>query len=94
MLPKTIEHFVQGPHNQRPKHPLQIMTTSDLGQETEGHFSRSSGSTKTGYNVRKKSKRETEEEVGGKTILKTGQGLTLPAQLRRLKTGQGGKKLL
>ena len=35
-------------------------------------------------------KRQTEEEVG-KTILKSEQEWTLPAQLGQLKTGQGGK---
>ena len=38
-----------------------------------------------------------EEEVdrrGGKTILKSGQGWSLSAQLGQLKTGLGGKELL
>ena len=41
----------------------------------------------------KKKKRQTEEEVG-KTISKSGQEWTLPAQLGQLKTGQDGKGLL
>ena len=41
---------------------------------------------------------EKEEEVdrrrGGKTILESGQGWTLPAQLGQMKTGPDGKGLL
>ena len=41
---------------------------------------------------------EREEKVdrrrGGKTILKSGQGLTWPAQLGQLKTGLVGKELM
>ena len=53
-----------------------------------GHVSRSSG-----HSERKKKKRQT-EEVFGKTISKSGQEWTLPAQLGQLKTGQDGKGLL
>ena len=42
----------------------------------------------TGHSERKKKKRQTEEE---KTISKSGQEWTLPAQLGQLKTGQDGK---
>ena len=48
----------------------------------------------TGHSERKRKKRQTEEEVGGKTISKSGQEWTLPAQLGQLKTGQYGKGLL
>ena len=62
-----------------------------------GHISRSSaGLAKTilqGTVKGKKKKRQTERR-GGKTISKTGQEWTLPAQLRQLKTGQDGKGLL
>ena len=48
-----------------------------------------------GHSERKKKKRQTEEEVGtGKTISKSGQEWTLPAQLGQLKTGPNGKGLL
>ena len=47
----------------------------------------------TGHSERTKEKRQTEEDVG-KTISKSGQEWTLPAQLGRLKTGQDGKGLL
>ena len=39
-------------------------------------------------------RRKAERRGGGKTISKTGQEWTLPAQLRRLKTVQDGKGLL
>ena len=45
-----------------------------------------------GHSERKK--KEVDRGRGGKTILKSGQGWTLPAQLGQLKTGQGGKGLL
>ena len=48
----------------------------------------------TGCSERKKKKRQTEEEGGGKTISKSGQEWTLPAQLGQLKTGQDRKGLL
>ena len=47
----------------------------------------------TGHSERKKKKRQTEKR-GGKTISKSGQEWTLPAQLGQLKTGQDGKGLL
>ena len=47
----------------------------------------------TGHSERTKKKRQTEEEVG-RQYQKSGQEWTLPAQLGRLKTGQGGKGLL
>ena len=37
---------------------------------------------------------EEDRRRGGKTISKSGQGWTLPAQLGQLKTGQDGKGLL
>ena len=37
---------------------------------------------------------EVDRRKGEKTILKSGQGWTLPAQLRQLKTGQDRKGLL
>ena len=46
----------------------------------------------TGHSERKKKKRQTENS--GKTISKSGQEWTLPAQLGQLKTGQDGKGLL
>ena len=46
----------------------------------------------TGHSERKKKKRQT--EGGGKTVSKSGQEWTLPAQLGQLKTGQDGKGLL
>ena len=39
-------------------------------------------------------KEEVDRRIGMKTILNSGQAWTLPAQVRQLKTGQGGKELL
>ena len=47
----------------------------------------------TGHSERKK-KKKADRRRGGKTILKSGQEWTLPAQLGQLKTGQDGKGLL
>ena len=47
----------------------------------------------TGHSERKKEK-EADRRIGGKTISKSGQEWTLPAQLGQLKTGQEGKGLL
>ena len=47
----------------------------------------------TGHSERKK-KKEVDRRRGGKTISKSGQEWTLPAQLGQLKTGQDGKGLL
>ena len=47
----------------------------------------------TGLSERKK-KKEADRRRGGKTISKSGQEWTLPAQLGQLKTGQDGKGLL
>ena len=47
----------------------------------------------TGHSERKKEK-EADKRRGGKTISKSGQEWTLPAQLGQLKTGQDGKGLL
>ena len=47
----------------------------------------------TGLSERKKKRKQTEKR-GGKTISKSGQDWTLPAQLGQLKTGQDGKGLL
>ena len=47
----------------------------------------------TGHSERKK-KKEADRRRGGKTISKSGQEWTLPAQLGQLKTGQDGKGLL
>ena len=60
-----------------------------------GHVTRSSGlaKTPTGHSERKK-KKEADSRRGGKTISKSGQKWTLPAQLGQLKTGQNGKGLL
>ena len=44
----------------------------------------------TGHSERKK-KKEADRRGGGKTISKSGQEWTLPAQLGQLKTGQDGK---
>ena len=47
----------------------------------------------TGHSERK-NKKEADRRRGGKTISKSGQEWTLPAQLGQLKTGQDGKGLL
>ena len=39
-------------------------------------------------------KEEVDRRRGGKTILKSGQGWALPAQLGQMKTGEDGKGLL
>ena len=58
-----------------------------------GHVSRSSGlANPTGHSERKK--KEADRRRVGKTISKSGQEWTLPAQLGQLKTGQDGKGLL
>ena len=44
----------------------------------------------TGHGERKK-KKEADRRRGGKTISKSGQAWTLPAQLGQLKTGQDGR---
>ena len=60
-----------------------------------GHVSRSSGLAKTILQGTVKGKRKkADRRRGGKTKSKTGQEWTLPAQLRRLKTGQDEKGLL
>ena len=59
-----------------------------------GHVSRSSGLAKTILQGTVKGKRKRGRRRGGKTISKSGQEWTLPAQLGQLKTGQGGKGLL
>ena len=58
-----------------------------------GLVSRSSGLAKTILQgtVKRKRKKEADRRRGGKTISKSGQELTLPAQLGQLKTGQDGK---
>ena len=48
----------------------------------------------TGHSERKEKEKEADRRRGGKTISKSGQEWTLPAQLRQLKTGQDGKGLL
>ena len=49
----------------------------------------------TGQRKKKKEKeKEADRRRGGKTISKSGQEWTLPAQLGQLKTGQDGKGLL
>ena len=53
----------------------------------------SSKDNPTGHNERKKEK-ETDRRRGGKTISKSGQEWTLPAQLGQLKTGLDEKGLL
>ena len=47
----------------------------------------------TGHSEKEKEK-EADRKRGGKTISKSGQEWTLPAQLGQLKTGQDGKGLL
>ena len=60
-----------------------------------GHVSRSSGLAKTILQGTVKGKRKRgRQKKGGKTISKSGQEWTLPAQLGQLKTGQDGKGLL
>ena len=61
-----------------------------------GHVSRSSGLAKTILQgtVKGKRKRGRKRRRGGKTISKSEQEWTLPAQLGQLKTGQDGKGLL
>ena len=60
-----------------------------------GHVSRSSGLAKTILQGTVKGKRKkADRRRGGKTISKSGQEWTLPAQLGQLKTGQDGKGLL
>ena len=85
---------------ERSKRPLENMTTPDPGQETKAKmvwpclnvlwFSKDNH---TGHSERKK-KKEAARRRGGKTISKSGQEWTLPAQLGQLKTGQDGKGLL
>ena len=43
---------------------------------------------------RRRGEQNVDRRRGGKTILKNGQGWTLPAQPEQLKTGQDGKRLL
>ena len=60
-----------------------------------GHVSRSSGLAKTILQGTMKGKRKRgRQKKSGKTISKSGQEWTLPAQLGQLKTGQDGKGLL
>ena len=60
-----------------------------------GHASRSSGLAKTILQGTVKGKKKgADRKRGGKTISKSGQEWTLPAQLGQLKTGQDGKGLL
>ena len=62
-----------------------------------GHVSRSSGLAKTilqGTVKGKRKEKEADRRRGGKTISKSGQEWTLPAQLGQLKTGQDEKGLL
>ena len=61
-----------------------------------GHVSRSSGLAKTILQgtVKGKKEKEAHRRKGGRTISKSGQEWTLPAQLWQLKTGQDGKGLL
>ena len=59
-----------------------------------GHVSRSSGLAKTILQGTVKGKKEADRRRDGKTISKTGQEWTWPAQLGQLKTGQDGKGLL
>ena len=60
-----------------------------------GHVSRSSGLAKTIIHGTAKGKRKkADRRRGRKTISKSGQEWTLPAQLGQLKTGQDGKGLL
>ena len=47
-----------------------------------------------GHSSRKKKKKEADRRRGSKTISKSGQEWTLPAQLGQLKTGQNRKGLL
>ena len=59
------------------------------------HVSRSSGLAKTILQGTVKEKeKEADGRRDGKTISKSGQEWTLPAQLRQLKTGQDGMELL
>ena len=76
------------------------MGTPDPGQEAEAKMVWpcfmvfwSSKDTLTGHSERKK-KKEADRRRGGKTISKSGQEWTLPAQLGQLKTEQDGKGLL
>ena len=48
----------------------------------------------TGHSERNKKEKEADRRRGGKTISKSGQEWTSPAQLGQLKTGQDGKGLL
>ena len=85
---------------ERSKQPFENMRTPDPGQETKAKmvwpclkvlwFSRDNP---TWHSERKK-KKETDRRRGGKTISKSGQEWTLPAQLGQLKTGQDGKRFL
>ena len=60
-----------------------------------GHVSRSSGLAKTILQGTVKEKeKEADIRRGGKTITKSAQKWTLPAQIGQLKTGQGGGGLL
>ena len=60
-----------------------------------GHVSRSSGLAKTILQGTVKEKEKVaDRRRGGKTMSKSGQEWTLPAQLGQLKTGQDGKGLL
>ena len=59
-----------------------------------GHVSRNSGLDNPSGHSESKKKKEADRGRGGKTISKSGQEWTLPAQLGQLKTGQDGKRLL
>ena len=58
-----------------------------------GRVSRSFGLAKLDHSGKEKEK-DADRRRGGKTISKSGQEWTLPAQLEQLKTGQDGKGLL
>ena len=101
MLPRAIEHFI----NEEFRRKIQAAIGEYNGLLTLvkkwklrwfGHVLRSSGLAKTILQgtVKGKRKKEADRRIDGKTISKSGQEWTLPAQLGQLKTEQDGKGLL
>ena len=94
MLPEAIEHVTNEEVRRKiraaiGKYDELLTLVKKRKLRWFGHVSRSSGLAKTILQGTVKGKRR-----GGKTISKSGQEWTLPAQLGQLKTGQDGKGLL
>ena len=89
MLPKAIEHFVQ---NEKVCRKIQAAVGEydelTLGKKWKlrwfGHVSRSSGVVKTILQDTVKGEKDADRRRSGKTISKSGQEWTFPAQLRQL----------